>query len=397
MSAPETVDAVADALLDAADAGIDFDGLTVEPFREAYRWQTPEAEAVVSAEELRGYADDPYATNWYYWEREVGGHDTARRAFLRWLEGDDLAPDRYEQLRGGHTRHWGELAITVVLSEGGTRRYEVRHEDDVGEDVRKTTESSSAVARESLCVSRDDERAKPSRTTHQNAKRSEDVDAYTDPLDARHLVKHDDEGRYRPLSTAPSLPHGWAFVDLDGSDLVQTVEYIYPATVANWYREREGDLDVDHWADASGRQTGIYSIVEQLDGEALEWAAEACCVDSQCLKRREWDEDEDTELDVPRGDGEFPCREPCSLFVAAARKFVTLEREESREYTFELTPAEKEQIEDIIGTVADGRTDEIREADVNEGANRYRARFLRAKRMDEHGLSGTPTYPEDHD
>ncbi|WP_232702108.1 DR2241 family protein [Halobacterium wangiae] len=352
-----TTDAVADALVDAANAGIDFDGLTVEPFREAYRWQTPETEAVVSAEELQEYADDPYATNWYYWEREVGGHDTARRAFLRWLEGDDLAPDRYEQLRGGHTRHWGELAITVVLSDGGTRRYEVRHEDDVGEDV----------------------------------------DAYTDPLEARHLVKHDNEGRYRPLSTAPSLPHGWAFVDLDGSDLVQTVEYVYPATVANWHREREGDLDVDHWEDAASRQTGIYSIVEQLDGEALEWGAEACCVDSQCLKRREWDENDETELDVPRGDGEFPCREPCSLFVAAARKFVTLEREESREYTFELTPAEKEQIEDIVDTVADGRTDEIREADVYEGANRYRARFLRAKRMDEHGLSGTPTYPEDHD
>jgi hypothetical protein len=373
MSATATTDDVADALLDAADAGIDFEGLTVEPYREAYRWQTPEREAVVGGEELREFADDPHATNWYHWEHEIEGHGTARRAFLRWLEGDAPVPERYEQLRGGHTRHWGELAITVVLGEGGTRRYEVRHEDDVGEDV----------------------------------------DAYTDPLDARHLVKHDDEGRYRPLSTAPTLPHGWAFVDLDGSDLVQTVEYVYPATVANWHRERVAerreatetraangesrDLDVDHWDEAAGRQSGIYSIVEQLEGEALEWAVEACCVDSQCLKRRQWDESEDEDIDVPRGDGEFPCREPCSVFVAAARKFVTLEREESREYTFELTPTEKEQVEEVIDAVADGRTDEIREADLNEGANRYRARYLRAKRMDEHGLSGTPTYPEDHE
>jgi hypothetical protein len=350
---------VADALVDAADSGIDFDGLTVEPANGGYRWETEEEQLVLSEDLLRDRTEDPYATNWYYWEREVEGHDTARRAFLRWLEGaDDIpVPERYDELGSGHTRHWGELAITAVLREGGDRRYEVRHEDDVGEDV----------------------------------------DVYTDPLEARHIVKHDDEGRYRPLSTAPSLPHGWAFVDLDGSDLVQTVEYVYPATVANWKREREDNLDVDHWEDAAGRQSGIYRIVEQLDGDALEWAAEACCVDSQCLKRREWDESEDEELDVPRGDGEFPCREPCSLFVAAARKFVTLEREESREYTFELTPTEKEQLEDIVDAVADGRTDEIREADVNEGANRYRARFLRAKRMDEHGLSGTPTYPEDHE
>ena len=350
---------VADALVDAADDGVDFDGLTVEPYRDAYRFATPDDEAILTSEELRERDDDPFATNWFYWEHEVAGHGTARREFLRWLEGgDDLAvPERYDALRDGHTRHWGELAVTVVLDAGGQRRYEVRHEDDLGENV----------------------------------------DAYTDPLDARELVKHDDDGRYRPLSTAPSLPHGWAFVDLDGSDLVETVEYVYPATVANWHREREGDLDVDHWEDAAGRQSGIYGIVSELDDEALEWAAEACCVDSQCLKRREWDENGDEELDVPRGDGEFPCREPCSLFVAAARKFTTLEREESREYTFELTPAEKEQVEDIVDAVADGRTDEIREADVYEGANRYRARFLRAKRMDDHGLSGTPTYPEDHE
>ena len=44
--------------------------------------------------------------------------------------------------------------------------------------------------------------------------------------------------------------------------------------------------------------------------------------------------------------------------------------------------------------MADGRTDEIREADVYDGANRYRARFLRAKRFDDEGtLSGVSTDP----
>jgi hypothetical protein len=40
--------------------------------------------------------------------------------------------------------------------------------------------------------------------------------------------------------------------------------------------------------------------------------------------------------------------------------------------------------------------DDIREADVSDGANRFRARFLRAKLFDEAGnLAGTPTDPTD--
>jgi hypothetical protein len=176
------------------------------------------------------------------------------------------------------------------------------------------------------------------------------------------------------------------------------VGQFYPATIQNWYREREGELDISHWRETAERQTGIYGIVEELEPRQVEWVARSCCVDSQCLKRREWDEDADTPLDAPRGDGQFPCREPCSLVVAAARRWTTLEREEERAYTFTLTPSEKEQLEALIDAVADDRTDEIREADVYEGANRYRTRFLREKRMVDGDLCGVPTEPEtEHD
>lgn len=359
---------VIDDLVTAAQDGFDYEDLAVRRTDAGYRFATPkESHEGLSEDELRQVASgDPFVRDWHHWEHVVEGHGTARRTFLRWLEGagDTPAEDRYQNLTAGITRRWGQLAITVELDDrgdgddDGDRVYDVRHEDDVGKTVDET---------------------------------------YTDPLDARRLVKHDDDGRYRPLSTAPSLPHGWAFSGLDGSDLVHTVDFIYPATIANWHREREGELDIDHWDAVAGRQSGIYQIVDQLDGDALEWAVEACCTDSQCLKRREWDASANEEFDVPRGDGEFPCREACSLFVTAARKFVTLEREDTREYTFELTPTEKEQIESIIGAVGDDQTAEIREADLNDGANRYRARYLRAKRMGEHGLSNTPTYPEDHE
>ncbi|WP_446685168.1 hypothetical protein [Haladaptatus pallidirubidus] len=101
---------------------------------------------------------------------------------------------------------------------------------------------------------------------------------------------------------------------------------MYPAAVTNWNREREDALDVTHFVETADRQTGMYAEIGNIDEDALENAVAACCSDSQCLKRREWDASESEEIDVPRGDGEFPCREPCSLFVAAVREFLATER-----------------------------------------------------------------------
>ena len=345
------------ALREAAESGVDCDGLRAVADGDTYAVAVPEdsREGLSEAdfrEAAASHAD--YVTNWYVWSRD---RPDDRRAFLRWVEATDErgVPERYAALRSGTERTWGQLLITATLGPDGERRYDLRHEADRDRGVG-------------------------------------DLAVHEDPLDARRLTKRDDEGRYRPLSTAPSLQTGWSFPQLSAGELVRAVDGFYPATIANWYRERTGDLDVSDWRETAERQTGIYDIIDELSGEQVEWIAESCCVDSQCLKRRQWDEDEETELGVPRGDGAFPCREPCSLVVAAARKWTTLEREESREYTFELTPSEKEQIEEIVGAVADDRTDEIREADVYEGANRYRARFLRAKRFDDEGrLSGVPT------
>ena len=306
----------------------------------------------------------PAVTDWYVFEHVVGEFGP-RRALLRWLEDADgeTVARRYAALADGVVREWGQLRVTVRLTDRGERRYEVRHVDD-GD------------------VPRDD------------------LTAHDDPLDAREIVRFDERERYRPLKTAPTLRRGWVFPDLGPTEAYETVETVYPATVANWYREREGDLDVTHWRETMERQSGIYGVVKTWDrGESyhhVNWVAEACCDDSQCLKRREWEYDADTDLDVDGGDGVFPCREPCSLVVSAARKWTRLESEESRTYEFELTPSEKEQVEAVIDAVADGRTDEIREADVKDDANRYRTRFLRAKRFDDDGaLCGVPTDPED--
>jgi hypothetical protein len=352
-----------DALLSAADDGVECDGLSVTRTDGGYRFETPEeTHTGLSQPALRELAaQNPwFVSNWYHWNR-TDRPDT-ERAYLRWLEGADerTVPERYESLAdGGIVASWGELRIDIAPGADGERIYTVRNGAD-GE-----------VA-------------------------PEELDVRTDPADARGLLKRDDRGRYRPLKTAPTLPTGWAFVDLDGPALAETVEYVYPATIANWYLERRGDLDVNHWRETMERQSGIYGVIKTWDRgeghEHVDWVAEACCDDSQCLKRREWQYDDETGLDVDGGDGAFPCREPCSLVVTAARKWTKLEGERSRTYEFELTPSEKEQIEEIIGTVADGDVEDVREADIYDGANRYRARFLRAKRFDdEDRLCGVPT------
>ncbi|RXK49524.1 DR2241 family protein [Halorientalis pallida] len=347
----------------ASEDGVDCDGLRATATDAGYRFRTPDIDREGLTEaEFREVATDniTYVTNWDFWTR-VAPDAPADSAYLRWLEGaeDRSVPERYDRLAEGVTREWGQLRLTVERDDDGRRRYEVRHVDD-----------TDATA--------------------------EDLDHHEDPLDARQIAKHDERDRYRPLKTAPTLRSGWVFPDLDPTELVSTVDFFYPATVVNWHREREDDLDVDHWRATMERQSGIYGVVQTWDrGEGYEhvnWVAEACCDDSQCLKRREWQYDEETDLDVDGGDGEFPCREPCSLVVSAARQWTKLEGEQSRTYEFELTPSEKEQLEAIVDAVAEGRSDEIREADVYDDANRYRTRFLRAKLFDDDGnLCGVET------
>jgi len=371
-------DSQVSALAVAAEDGVDFDGLAVEADGDRFVAGVVDGSETVVHEQdlgnaLREYAE--YVSNWYVWH-ETAPQSPDRWAFLRWLEGADerAVPERYDALTDGITRTWGELSVTITLASDGHREYRLCHEADADEPDAALTD-------------------------------------YEDPLDARELAKHDDRGRYRPLKTAPTLQTGWQFPALGPGELVDAVDFFYPASVANWHREREGELDVSHWRETVERQTGIYGVVktwDRQDGhEHVDWVAEACCDDSQCLKRREWEYDAETDLDVdggasttPRdGDGAtagdgggFPCREPCSVVISAARRWTKLEGEQTRTYEFDLTPSEKEQVEEIIDAVADGRTEEIREADVYDGANRYRARFLRAKRFDDEGnLCGVPT------
>ncbi|WP_254662884.1 DR2241 family protein [Haladaptatus sp. W1] len=218
---------------------------------------------------------------------------------------------------------WGQLSVAVTNTDDG-RRYELRHVDD-----------------------RDADRT--------------DLESHADPTETRDAVRFSDDGEYRPLATAATLPTGWVLSDLDADALLQAIEFVYPASIANWYREENGELDVTHFRETAARQTGIYADVADLGRDELEYAVEACCVDGQCSARREWDAADDDEIAVPRGDGEFPCREPCSLFIAKVREFREIEASESN------------------GTELDGAS-ETGESNESTDSDGYRARYRSARR-----------------
>lgn len=326
------------------------DGLRVEERSTGYSFETPtDRHDELDETEVRALATDhaEYVSNWHFFENQLTVSD-AGWVFLRMLEdaSERAVSSRYETLESGVTSQWGQLAITVSLPNAksgtidGIRRYDLRNRSD--------QEANLA-----------------------------DLEIQTNPLEAREIAKYDDEGRYRPLKTAPTLASGWAFSDLCGSELLQAVDFVYPATVTNWYMEQRGELDVTHWRETAERQTGIYEVVDELPRDALEWAIEACCTDTACVKRREWEANKNNKIDAPGGKGEFPCREPCSLFVAAAREFALSEQETDLSAVDELS-----QIEAIGDAVADDEVAKVRPGDVKNPTNQYRIRYLRSKLFD---------------
>lgn len=263
---------------------------------------------------------------------------------------------------------WGELVVT----------FEAGSDAEAGSTPAVDGSSPAASPTYELRHEADRDRDPASLATH------------TDPYRARELARFDNGGEYRPLKAAPTLARGWRLAGLDGEELCRAVSYFYPASVENWYREAQDRLDVTHYAETAARQTGMYAPVDELSGEALDRAVRACCTDDVCLKRRVWEAGEDASgpgraIDAPPGEGEFPCREPCSLFIAAAREFVLADRRDDSDHTDTdrptLTETDREDLDTILTALAESPegVTRVRDGEADEATNRYRVRYLREK------------------
>jgi hypothetical protein len=201
-----------------------------------------------------------------------------------------------------------------------------------------------------------------------------DLSVSEDPRAAREIAKLTEGGQYRPLKSSPNLRRGWELRVPDAHALVVAMNYLYPAGVVHWYLHREGRLPLTSFRENAARQSGIYKRVQRLSDEGVLDAARACCDDEVCLKRTLWDVEEETLLEVDRGEGEIPCPEPCSLFVSFARRIRLFERESDASG---LSPSEREDLAALVEAAATGEVDFAREAEFEEPLNERRMRYRR--------------------
>jgi hypothetical protein len=213
---------------------------------------------------------------------------------------------------------------------------------------------------------------------HNDEAEADDLDTSEDPRSAREIAKLTEDGEYRPLKSSPNLRRGWELRVADARGLVTAMNYFYPAGVVHWYLHREGRLEVTSFRENAARQSGIYKRIQRLSDVGVQDAARACCEDAVCLKKTLWDVDENTPLELDRGEGEIPCPEPCSIFVSFARRVRLFERESRRELeTVGLSPSEREDLAALVEAASTGEVRFAREAEFEKPLNERRMRYRR--------------------
>lgn len=162
-----------------------------------------------------------------------------------------------------------------------------------------------------------------------------DLKVHTDPFQAREIAKLDDAGNFRPLTTAPTLRHGWRLVLRDTRELRQALDCFYPAMLGSLLAFREGRLRGVDFRETAGRQSGMYAIVKRISDEDAEATiCRTCNSAGGCLKTILWKlEDQRPVTSLPPGKFDptadqlgqpghsipLLCSEACNLLVAEAR------------------------------------------------------------------------------
>jgi sirohydrochlorin cobaltochelatase len=156
--------------------------------------------------------------------------------------------------------------------------------------------------------------------------------SYHDPYDAVEIARYDDEGRFRPLKTAPNLRRGWKLELKNIEDVLFALDAFYPAVVGTVRQFEASGLEVVPLRETLERQSGMYAVVKKIsDEQADELITKTCNRSNGCLKKILWPicTGRAASLSVPASAisisaQEIPllCAEACNLLVAAGRKVV---------------------------------------------------------------------------
>jgi sirohydrochlorin cobaltochelatase len=162
----------------------------------------------------------------------------------------------------------------------------------------------------------------------------EDLETFSNWVEARGIANVDDNGDYRPLKTAPTLRRGWRLVLPDAHSVRLAIDHLYPAMIGLWVAQRHGELAAVDLRETLGRQTGMYRITQKLtDEQAQRLIARQCRSNGGCLKTILWRIGAGVTVpllpaDKFRVDATPPdslpllCHEACNILIAGARKLV---------------------------------------------------------------------------
>ena len=180
---------------------------------------------------------------------------------------------------------------------------------------------------------------------HRDDESLDQLQTYRDAEDAVGIAKYDDAGDYRPLKTAPNLPHGWRLELATVEELRRALDYFYPSRLAVFAAWKSGYLKMTALRETLDRQSGMYRVAVKIsDPQVNDLVADFCRSDSGCLRTILWKRDlsgviASTKLPnekfdpgvdqiVARPESSTPatvplfCQEPCNLLVAECRKVV---------------------------------------------------------------------------
>ncbi len=161
----------------------------------------------------------------------------------------------------------------------------------------------------------------PDFTLRHAGEMSDEFALFTSPFDAIEIAKYDDAGKYRPLKTAPNLRHGWRLRLTNSAELLQALDFLYPAAIGSALAIEQGRGESVNLRATLGRQSGMYTVVKRLtDPQAEELIKSTCHVG--CVRQILWSiSEEQAAPPQPPRPGDFPiyCLEACNLLVAAGR------------------------------------------------------------------------------
>ena len=159
----------------------------------------------------------------------------------------------------------------------------------------------------------------------------DNLELFTNPVDARSIARNDAKGQFRPLKSAPNLRRGWLLETGSLMGMELALDFSYPSALGLWLSWLKGSLQPTPLRETLSRQTGMYRITQLLTGEQVGVLLGRCCnTERGCLRTILWEKGTDVPHDTlpplkfsleSLEEDRIPliCREVCNLVIAAAR------------------------------------------------------------------------------